>query len=204
MTAYVELTILWVGCRTCRRRRVKCDEKVPGCDRCGNAGYDCEGYTQDFRFVNEVSRTLRNVRRTPPAAVTRPRGEVLPAILRGLNLSAFQKDIYVSFLLSKFAFHSALPETWMRTQAKDSTSLTAQHSLLALSSIYFGRIHHLEDVLKQGFLWYGNALRCLSNDLQDSEKARSLSTLSSATMLQIYEVRYHHPLTQLLILILEL
>ncbi|TGO72933.1 hypothetical protein BELL_0406g00040 [Botrytis elliptica] len=173
--------------KTCRRRHVKCDEKAPGCDRCENAGYECEGYTQDFRFVNEVSRTLQNVRRTLPATVTGPREESRPIIPRDLNLSAFQDDIYISFLLSKLAPNSIVPNTWMRTQANDSTSPTAKHSLLALSSIYFGRIHHLEDILKQGSRWYCNALRCLSKDLQDSEKAWSLSVLSSASMLQIYE-----------------
>jgi hypothetical protein len=148
-----------------------------------------------------VSRTIQNVRRTPPSAVTRPREESRSTILPDLNLSAFQDDICISFLLSKLSLNSTVPEPWMRTHAKDSTSLTAQHSLLALSSIYFGRLHHREDILNRGSLRYSNALRCLSQDLQDSEKTWSLSVLSSATMLQIFEVRYYYSLMQLFMLI---
>ncbi|RGP77265.1 arginine metabolism regulation ii [Fusarium longipes] len=32
------------GCWTCRAKHVKCDEAKPSCDRCRNAGVDCEGY----------------------------------------------------------------------------------------------------------------------------------------------------------------
>ena len=32
------------GCLTCRKRRVKCDEKKPRCDRCLKADQTCEGY----------------------------------------------------------------------------------------------------------------------------------------------------------------
>ncbi|KAL2060072.1 hypothetical protein VTL71DRAFT_9894 [Oculimacula yallundae] len=32
------------GCKTCKRRKVKCDETKPGCSRCFKFGIDCEGY----------------------------------------------------------------------------------------------------------------------------------------------------------------
>ncbi|GKU09581.1 arginine metabolism regulation protein ii [Fusarium langsethiae] len=32
------------GCWTCRAKHVKCDEAKPSCNRCRNAGVDCEGY----------------------------------------------------------------------------------------------------------------------------------------------------------------
>ena len=32
------------GCKTCKRRRVKCDEKKPICVRCDKLGLTCEGY----------------------------------------------------------------------------------------------------------------------------------------------------------------
>ncbi|PTD06808.1 hypothetical protein FCULG_00005518 [Fusarium culmorum] len=32
------------GCWTCRAKHVKCDEAKPSCNRCRNAGIDCEGY----------------------------------------------------------------------------------------------------------------------------------------------------------------
>ncbi|KAH7416684.1 hypothetical protein BKA64DRAFT_272898 [Cadophora sp. MPI-SDFR-AT-0126] len=35
------------GCRTCKQRRIKCDEGRPACERCLKANYDCDGY--DFK-----------------------------------------------------------------------------------------------------------------------------------------------------------
>ncbi|KAG4423737.1 hypothetical protein IFR04_003162 [Cadophora malorum] len=32
------------GCRTCKQRRIKCDESRPACQRCLKAGYICDGY----------------------------------------------------------------------------------------------------------------------------------------------------------------
>ncbi|KAH8700148.1 hypothetical protein BGW36DRAFT_395302 [Talaromyces proteolyticus] len=32
------------GCKTCKIRRVKCDEKKPACDRCISTGRTCDGY----------------------------------------------------------------------------------------------------------------------------------------------------------------
>lgn len=47
------------GSRTCRRRRVKCDEQHPRCKRCCKAGYECEGYVREHRFVDENPRIER-------------------------------------------------------------------------------------------------------------------------------------------------
>jgi hypothetical protein len=34
------------GCRTCRIRRVKCDEAKPNCQRCQIFGVNCDGYAE--------------------------------------------------------------------------------------------------------------------------------------------------------------
>ncbi|KAH6676838.1 hypothetical protein B0J14DRAFT_361431 [Halenospora varia] len=34
------------GCKTCKTRRVKCDEGKPGCLRCEKSGWNCDGYPQ--------------------------------------------------------------------------------------------------------------------------------------------------------------
>ncbi|MCJ1378928.1 hypothetical protein MMC17_002027 [Xylographa soralifera] len=49
------------GCRTCKIRHVKCDERKPACDRCSSTGRVCDGYgvgistqstlVEDFRVV---------------------------------------------------------------------------------------------------------------------------------------------------------
>jgi hypothetical protein len=39
------------GCLTCRRRRIKCDEKKPYCERCKSAHIICDGYQSPRQLV---------------------------------------------------------------------------------------------------------------------------------------------------------
>lgn len=49
----------YIGCRTCRRRKVKCDERQPLCDRCGKGGLTCEGFDRGVSFVDENEHAKR-------------------------------------------------------------------------------------------------------------------------------------------------
>ncbi|KAH7351264.1 hypothetical protein BKA65DRAFT_255215 [Rhexocercosporidium sp. MPI-PUGE-AT-0058] len=44
------------GCKTCRIRRVKCDEDKPSCRRCSSTGRNCDGY--EISSVCEASQTF--------------------------------------------------------------------------------------------------------------------------------------------------
>lgn len=47
------------GCITCRRRKIRCDEKHPDCDRCTHSGRTCEGYAKYPTFLNRTSHGLQ-------------------------------------------------------------------------------------------------------------------------------------------------
>lgn len=51
------------NCADCRRRKIKCDLKLPGCTQCSNAGLECEGYRNqlDLMFLDENERTQKSV-----------------------------------------------------------------------------------------------------------------------------------------------
>ncbi|KAL2867156.1 Zn(II)2Cys6 transcription factor domain-containing protein [Aspergillus lucknowensis] len=49
------------GCLLCVKRRVKCDERVPGCVRCETYGKPCPGYERGFKFV--AGKPYRSPRR---------------------------------------------------------------------------------------------------------------------------------------------
>ena len=192
--AFREMYVLILtGCRTCRRRRLKCDEHRPTCERCQNGGFECEGYLPDFRFVDENSRTVRHVQkaslkqqksRSRDVVASSLKAQVLPA---EISLVGFQDNLVVSFLLSHI-FSGMARNSWMERQAENTKSATAQNSILALSNVYFGRMHRQQNIVKQGFASYGKALSGLNTDLQDEEKAWSLSTLASSMTLELYEV----------------
>src|SRR5258706_14352887 len=43
------------GCKTCRRRRKKCDEGRPNCQLCVNLGIECEGYEIPLVWGNGIA-----------------------------------------------------------------------------------------------------------------------------------------------------
>ncbi|KAG7285598.1 hypothetical protein NEMBOFW57_010227 [Staphylotrichum longicolle] len=54
------------GCRTCRARRIKCDEGKPTCKRCEKSRRECGGYRPEFEIVHrdQTNSTLRRLRKT--------------------------------------------------------------------------------------------------------------------------------------------
>ncbi|KAK4122513.1 hypothetical protein N657DRAFT_719352 [Parathielavia appendiculata] len=54
------------GCRTCRARRIKCDEGKPTCKRCEKSKRECGGYRPEFEIVHrdQTGSTLRRLRKT--------------------------------------------------------------------------------------------------------------------------------------------
>ncbi|PMD42068.1 hypothetical protein L207DRAFT_527027 [Hyaloscypha variabilis F] len=53
------------GCYSCRKRRVKCDEKRPNCHRCNRCGIVCEGYPAGVRFAKELAPISRPLAPNP-------------------------------------------------------------------------------------------------------------------------------------------
>ncbi|KAF2213986.1 hypothetical protein CERZMDRAFT_7957, partial [Cercospora zeae-maydis SCOH1-5] len=51
------------GCETCRRRKIKCDLREPGCEKCEKAGWKCEGYRDltSLLFHDESDRIIKKV-----------------------------------------------------------------------------------------------------------------------------------------------
>ncbi|SCV52146.1 uncharacterized protein FFFS_10172 [Fusarium fujikuroi] len=48
------------GCSTCKRRKVKCDEQLPGCKRCAKIGVECPGYHKPVKWSVKYERHLVN------------------------------------------------------------------------------------------------------------------------------------------------
>ena len=68
------------GCFSCRKMKVKCDERKPGCHRCEKVGRTCPGYREEmdnFRSMNKSTelkaletREKRRKSREPPTPPT--------------------------------------------------------------------------------------------------------------------------------------
>ncbi|KAJ5735370.1 uncharacterized protein N7483_000495 [Penicillium malachiteum] len=72
------------GCRLCVNRRVKCDERTPGCARCETYGQPCPGYGERFKFItSKPYRTRRAQTKTEDrgartSSLTSPRPSTSP------------------------------------------------------------------------------------------------------------------------------
>ncbi|PTB79484.1 hypothetical protein M440DRAFT_1350249 [Trichoderma longibrachiatum ATCC 18648] len=59
-----------VPCTLCRKRRVKCDKRLPGCERCEKSSRPCPGYNHLRRFLDES----QNLRKKFSSASASPQG----------------------------------------------------------------------------------------------------------------------------------
>ncbi|EXL80381.1 hypothetical protein FOPG_06015 [Fusarium oxysporum f. sp. conglutinans race 2 54008] len=46
------------GCSICKRRKVKCDEQLPGCKRCAKIGVECPGYHKPVKWSAKYERYM--------------------------------------------------------------------------------------------------------------------------------------------------
>ncbi|CZR65851.1 uncharacterized protein PAC_15751 [Phialocephala subalpina] len=189
------------GCRTCRRRKVKCDERRPGCERCETANRECEGYAREHRFVDENARTERHAKKKSQSPTTTPQSK--PELqqdliicstrssssiqLSSLGLQAFEDNIFISFLISNLFQGIPVTTPWPHLQSEDHSSGSVQICFRALGTLFFGRAHHQQHITARGYALYGQALISLNRDLQDTEKGLSLSVVKSAMALEFYE-----------------
>lgn len=43
------------ACHNCRKRRLRCDRSVPGCNKCLTSGQECQGYGKAYQWTNAVA-----------------------------------------------------------------------------------------------------------------------------------------------------
>ncbi|RDW62448.1 hypothetical protein BP6252_11881 [Coleophoma cylindrospora] len=83
------------GCKTCKLRRVKCDDGKPFCARCLKFGVDCDGYEVEERPKTIKSHSLREIlpKTNAPGALILPSPVKLPFV------AAFQDPQEYSYFL---------------------------------------------------------------------------------------------------------
>lgn len=53
--------VIEIGCMTCKKKRLKCDETKPTCVQCEKRNVECEGYKKDYKWrsFEETNKTSR-------------------------------------------------------------------------------------------------------------------------------------------------
>ena len=201
------------GCRTCKRRKVKCDETHPKCTRCNKAGVECTGFVPRLRFVDENPRIRRSVavsyaqsHKFSTMAVMSPllyhshqtrRPQHLDPnylLTDALPLTAFKDEIFITYLCSKLykreyrdSVKCGLPTNWI-SELIETPQKPRYKSWDALAAIIFGQAHNSPGVITNAHGIYGEALSELRHELSNRVDRSTDSMLASITALYMCEV----------------
>ncbi|KAL2848418.1 fungal-specific transcription factor domain-containing protein [Aspergillus pseudoustus] len=85
------------ACHTCRRRRLRCDEAKPLCQRCSADGIECQGYGNLILWVDGIAsrgkmmgKSYNVAQSTPAAARTATASETISSSTPNNDLSSYQ------------------------------------------------------------------------------------------------------------------
>ncbi|KAL4879977.1 hypothetical protein BJY04DRAFT_219780 [Aspergillus karnatakaensis] len=191
------------GCRTCVKRRVKCDETRPQCLRCGKLRIECLGYKRPLQFriqqpdqLQPRQRKPRPRRSTPatPLAPTATADEVVARNLIYEALTIQTKEVFSDWLTyhfprvcSSFAFR--VDVGWMEflRNLKPSCPPALLWAIRTLITFQMGTIHRNERAIYCARHMYGRGIYHLRSLLQ-SPAALSDETLAACILLGGYEV----------------
>jgi len=187
------------GCRTCVRRRVKCDETRPFCERCQKARVPCPGFRVTFVFVDETDETARTLDRFRGSVDDSGRSSSASKSTpldpgSGSKLSIPSEDVHITYLLARFVAtgtryvdHTS-NSTWMSIcLAKPEQYPIATSAIKCLATTFFGRQQHANPIMIDAAHLYGQNLRQLSQALQGPRTVWTFDVLAATTALAYYE-----------------
>ncbi|OOQ84069.1 hypothetical protein PEBR_32100 [Penicillium brasilianum] len=199
------------GCKTCRRRRVKCDEAKPACERCRKLGDKCEGYVQFPEFVDMTvqftgkksvqqkldGNDLLSSSTSASPASRRPESSVgeLPLMTIPVNPTWNAQSMFTAYLVRQlFTWQddtsSPRATSWseilfQRTEDEAALSFT---SISALATTYFAKVGGDSDLMRKGAGLYARALRTLRSNLEDSTLVLEDDLIVAVICMAIYEM----------------
>jgi hypothetical protein len=137
-----------VGCISCKKRHVKCDERKPGCLRCENMGRECEGYAlpKAAKTISRAERTLLP-RPQPASLAPQPVGPALQSpssqppllISPGLGFDLIDDDSWYYSIFREQVAYDLSPchgtNFWITSSLRDSMTLECiRHSILSIGA----------------------------------------------------------------------
>lgn len=183
------------GCKTCRRRRIKCDEGKPICDRCRTANFHCEGFeaprTTSKALVKRSSSSRRDVF---------PRDELVQELpWRQPNWRQEQLPLYHHFVTSTVdrLFRVDHVSFWRNQVAQMSFGDdTVYEAVLAVGAAHrasllscsIGDTREVARCKVLGFKAYGRALRLLATNLVQNAVSDPWAVLIVLLLCAYFEV----------------
>ncbi|PSN60145.1 hypothetical protein BS50DRAFT_681674 [Corynespora cassiicola Philippines] len=192
------------GCNTCRRRRVKCDEKKPVCSRCINGGFACLGYERNDEFVqirfkdetDSVRQRKSKPRNKPSVATVKWDANPEPADQTAIApiMLPDGESVSLGFFIRNFAttgrsiascrgfFENVVP--MLHTAPSDSATSLAAYSV---ATFMFSRFRREQSIHEMAMRCLGRALKRLRNELNRPASRIGPPTLMAILMLQFQD-----------------
>ncbi|KAE9381976.1 hypothetical protein N431DRAFT_425527 [Stipitochalara longipes BDJ] len=188
------------GCRTCKSRRVKCDEGRPGCQRCRTFGFECDGYDEPFQPKAKTShgqvfvhRRARVVPQVQPSAVS---------LCRSPQQSMFKNDQehrYFSLFSTKTAtqLKGLFPtDLWdrlvLQVSERDSS---VRHAVIALGALdpqtWKSPTKSWKDISRRKFAYHEYSMAIVEMKKAISQKTLDLRTRLIACIVFVTFEVYH-------------
>ncbi|KAH7147839.1 hypothetical protein DER46DRAFT_615839 [Fusarium sp. MPI-SDFR-AT-0072] len=177
------------ACRTCKRRRVKCDHGKPHCQRCEKAGLACEGYVTYGEFVDETARFAKDKSPVKENQLQVQLANMSPKtserqIWHPPPLLLDQNAVIHAHLLSRIDEVTPLMANLESITLSDSTRSLA---VRALAAVYFGKTNSDKRIFDLGSREYVKALNRVQLDLASSTAVLEWDTLASVICLCMFE-----------------
>ncbi|RDW75501.1 hypothetical protein BP6252_06643 [Coleophoma cylindrospora] len=190
------------ACHDCRRRKVKCDYRMPTCLRCEKAEIACQGYQRHTRFVNRTPGNLLtpvpDQSRNPPGArgfdgdlpvlasyVRKPIGPPTPFRLHALEIL---KKLYLP-QPSQADIRESSAFSWLPTVcALEGESRALDHSLLAFCVVQVAITKSGSASVDEALQVYTDALQKLLEEIQDDRAGQSDELLATISVLSTCEL----------------
>ncbi|KAK0188037.1 hypothetical protein F5146DRAFT_1226388 [Armillaria mellea] len=139
------------GCKTCKKRKVKCDEELPKCKNCAKRGIECVWINIPQRASSVVSGTstaadaaTTNSHENPPSTISRRTGTSSLDLLTLELMHHYATD--TSHSLSSDLASISLWQTVIPKIAFDPKNQCLLHAILAMSALH---AHHANPMAGQ-------------------------------------------------------
>ncbi|KAE9368242.1 hypothetical protein N431DRAFT_414528 [Stipitochalara longipes BDJ] len=166
------------GCKTCKIRRVKCDETKPSCQRCTKFGVSCDGY---LRPTAPASAKALKPSHSYPAPIS-----ILPMTALFKDQEEYQYWLYFRDEIAHELSGHAPSKCWnyVILQACNN-SPTLRHLTVAIAALGKFKYHPGTSRRHQQFAVtkYGQALRSIRELITSSDDAETIRTTLIATLL---------------------
>ncbi|KAJ5555960.1 hypothetical protein N7513_003602 [Penicillium frequentans] len=201
------------GCKTCRRRKIRCDLREPQCGQCIKSGRHCEGFEKETAFIH---RTLQGILRKGQEQSQRPapwemltagdeaRPSVTSTVMSQMPPQANNAAIYIDGMLATFLvtylpsssvlppthlFNITVPAPWMQVAiALPRRGPLLSVALQALCMTKIARVNGDTALLMQGMTVHGKALRAMQTALRNTNTLLADETLAAMRVLGTYEL----------------